>query len=802
MSTTWKLAGGALRKSRRPPAAPRDPHAPEIADAAAPSPAAQARAATASGTPESMEPARTARPHGPPGPLGDPAQDPSPGQLSGPADSLPREGGERPIRVAVVGAGYVAAFHLEALAGIPGVEVVAVCDVDAHRAATLAAQWKVPSSTTSVDELPGLGVDVAHVLVPPDLHLTVSRRLLRLGIGLVVEKPLALRSAEARDLARLAAGEGLPLGVNHNNVYHPAFERLLAHVRAGRIGRVEHVRVCLSVPLAQLESGNFSHWMFRAPRNIVFEQAVHPLSQVHALVGRVRSATATVLGTRELLPGQAFHDRWLLAGRGEQGTAELYLAFGRGFARSTVEVLGSDGAAEVDLGHNLFSWEEKTPWLEFWNSFLAGWRRGGALRRGAAGTLKSYATYTLGLGPREDAYFAGMRRSLEAFYAALRAGSAPPVDADQAAEVLEWCEQMAAGIPGELPREDRLPEPGPARVGEIVVLGGTGFIGRRVISGLLARGLPVSAVVRRAHSLPAELAEPARRGDLRLLRGSLEDREGLRRALAGAKTVVHLATGGGETWEQVHRSMVQGSLAVAETCLADRVSRLIYVSSVAALYAGPDRPGEIEDSLETDPKPHGRNVYSRGKMAAEQALVALHRQRGLPLVIVRPGVVLGEGAPMQHSGLGLWVRDNHCVGWGHGDHPLPVVGVDDVADALVRLATFEGEGLNGKALNLCSRAPLSAREIVEEMRHASGRDLHFHPRPLWLSQVLEIGKWLVKKAGRQTAPFPAFRDLKSRALAPRFTSRTAREVLGWRPVEDREEFLERWVRVHGSDGSS
>jgi hypothetical protein len=88
--------------------------------------------------------------------------------------------------------------------------------------------------------------------------------------------------------------------------------------------------------------------------------------------------------------------------------------------------------------------------------------------------------------------------------------------------------------------------------------------------------------------------------------------------------------------------------------------------------------------------------------------------------------------------------------------------------------------------------------MVEELRRATGRALRFHPRPLWLSQAMEIGKWLVKKAGRRPgATFPSYRDLKSRALVPRFTSRTAREVLGWRPVEDRETVLEQTVRIYG-----
>ncbi|HVS10544.1 MAG TPA: hypothetical protein VMS76_11785, partial [Planctomycetota bacterium] len=78
---------------------------------------------------------------------------------------------------------------------------------------------------------------------------------------------------------------------------------------------------------------------------------------------------------------------------------------------------------------------------------------------------------------------------------------------------------------------------------------------------------------------------------------------------------------------------------------------------------------------------------------------------------------------------------------------------------------------------------------------ASGRALHFHPRPLWLSQALEIGKWLVKLAGRRPGPFPSWRDIKSRRLRARVDSRTARERLGWRPVEDRERFLELAVRA-------
>jgi predicted dehydrogenase/nucleoside-diphosphate-sugar epimerase len=712
------------------------------------------------------------------------------------------------IRAALVGAGYVASFHLEAMAGVPGLEIAAVCDPDLERARALAERWGIPAAVASIGELADLGIDVAHVLTPPDLHVRVTRQLLEAGVGAFVEKPFALSSGEARELAELAEARRVPLGVNHNNLHHPAFVRLLAWVRAGRIGRIEHVRICLSVPLAQLAAGDFSHWMFREPENIVFEQAPHPLSQLHALIGSVREARTTLLGTRELHPGQVFHERWLVAARGERGTAEIYMAFGRPFHRWTLEVLGTDGSAEADLGHNLFSSEEKTPWLDFWNGFLASRRRARSLRRGARENLFGYAFYTLGLRRRADSFFTGMRGSVEAFYASLRAGEAPPDDASRAAEVLEWCEAVAAAArTGEgSPSVSPIGEEGHGidpRPGEVVVLGGTGFIGRRVVDGLLARGVPVTAVVRRTQGLPPFLLDAARDGRLRLVRGSLEDRRSLTEAFRGARTVLHLATGGGDSWEKIERSMVRGSIGAAEEALAQGVERFVYVSSIAALYGGPDcGTSALEDSLDADPRPEARDIYSRGKVEAERALVALHRERGLPLVIARPGVVLGEGTPFQHLGLGLWVRDNHCVGWGSGENPLPLVTADDVAEALVRIALHEGESLHGRALNLCGRPPLSAREVVDQLRRATGRDLHFHPRPLWLSQILEIGKWVVKKAGRRPGTtFPSYRDLKARALVPAFPCRTAREVLGWTPVEDREGLLDRTVRIYADSGA-
>lgn len=695
-------------------------------------------------------------------------------------------------RVALVGAGFIAELHLQVLAAMPEVEVVALCDAVPERARRLASRHGVPHAMADVAQLAALGVQVAHVLVPPEHHVAVARELLERGIAVFVEKPLALSSAEARALTELAAARGLALGVNHNALHHPAFARLLERVRRGEIGAVEHVQVTLSVPLRQLDAGDYSHWMFRRPQNIVFEQAPHPCSQLVELVGRVKELRTSVLGTRELHPGQVFHDRWLLAARAERGTAELYLAFGQPFTRSEIRVLGTDGAAEADLHHALFALERKTAWLDFWNSFLAGWRRGGMLRRSAARGAFQWLRQALGLGRREDAFFAGMRGSIRAFHAALRRGAPPPVGGRHGEAVLEWCEAAVAGL-ADAPAATPLPwSQAPARAGEVVVFGASGFIGRRVVARLRARGVPVTACARRNHALPPEVAEGVRAGDVRLVRADLDDPAALRAAVRGARVVLHLATGGGDTWEAVERAMVQGTLALAEAARAAQVERFVYVSSTAALYLGADAGKSVSDAAGPDPRPAARAPYARGKAVAERELARLHASQGLPLTIVRPAVVVGAGSPFQHSGIGLWVRDNHCVGWGLGRRPVPLVHVDDVADALVAVVVHAGRELDGRALNLAARSRLTAPEIVAELAGATGRDLAFHPRPLWLSQLLEIGKWAVKRVGgRKDATFPSYRDLKSRELAPELACETARDVLGWRPCDDGREILRR-----------
>jgi nucleoside-diphosphate-sugar epimerase len=318
----------------------------------------------------------------------------------------------------------------------------------------------------------------------------------------------------------------------------------------------------------------------------------------------------------------------------------------------------------------------------------------------------------------------------------------------------------------------------------IVVIGGTGFIGSPLVESLVSAGHRVTVIGRQARPVPAGAS---------FVIGEVADRSRMFEVVEGAAAVYHLGTGGGSTWAEFERDFVQGARNVAEACLNAGVRRLVYTSSIAALYLGGRR--RITDEMPADQKPQLRSLYSRGKIAAEAELLRLHEERRLPVVILRPGVVVGRRGILDHGGVGQWPTDIRCIGWGSGRNPLPLVLVDDVVDALV-LALSASE-IDGRALNVVGDVCISAREYVDLCSRESLRDYRFYPRSLPYLQSIEIIKWVLKVFARKAEnPFPSYRDLKSRSFRASFDNTGAKRALGWTPNADLNVFVQQALRTH------
>jgi predicted dehydrogenase/nucleoside-diphosphate-sugar epimerase len=694
----------------------------------------------------------------------------------------------RPTRTALVGSGFIADVHLQVLRGMPGVRVVALCDPARARAERLAAKHRVPAVYQDLEAmLAAGGVDAVHLLVPPALHGPLAERCLRAGLHVLVEKPLVLTSAEVAPLVELATAQRRVLAVNHNQTCHPSLLALQDHLARGRLGRLEHLTLQHHVPLRQLGTGDVGHFMFQTAANIVWEQGVHLFSMVYTLLGECRAARALTGPSRVLGNGVPFVAEWLVALECARGTAVVRMAFGKPWLETTVQAIGSDGAAWLDLARGACWLRRKTRWLDFLDQGLN--LASGALHLGsrAMGSVLGYGLGLFGLRFPDDPFLRSMRAAVQSFHRAVRGQGelAPGLAPAAAAAVLAMCEQTAAAAQASTsppPAPPQPPPPGPPRPGEVLVLGGTGFLGRRCVQQLRAAGRPVSLVVRRPQLLPEEL----RAADLRLFVGDAADPAVLQRACTGAETVLHLATAAGDDPSQVEATMARAVAAAADACRAAGCRRLVYTSSTAALWLG--AAGTIDGSNGPDPLPAQRSAYARGKIAAEAELRA-RRGQGLAITIVRPAIVVGPGGSPEHSGVGLWVRDNHCVGWGRGDLPLPLVLADDCATALV--AALHAPAAADRDYNLAGSVRPTAREYVEALAVRTARDYRFHPMPLRWMWLQEFGKYLVKVAARRPREWPALRDFQSRSFRTELRCDDAVRDLGFRPEAERARFFAR-----------
>ena len=136
------------------------------------------------------------------------------------------------LRVGVVGVGYLGRLHAQKYAAQLDATLVGVADVDADRAAEVAALCQTATLTDYCD-LFGQ-VDCVSIAVPTQLHYTVARDFLTRGIDVLVEKPLTASAAEGRELVEIAERSHCILQVGHLERFNPALRSLTGILTAPR----------------------------------------------------------------------------------------------------------------------------------------------------------------------------------------------------------------------------------------------------------------------------------------------------------------------------------------------------------------------------------------------------------------------------------------------------------------------------------------------------------------------------------------------------------------------------------------
>ncbi len=246
-----------------------------------------------------------------------------------------------PIAIGMIGPRGFGAFCTSAYQDIGLARVVAFAGREAANLAALAATYSVPRTYTDWRELvQDPGVELVHIVTPPDKHAEMAVAALRAGKHVFVEKPLATSNADAQAILRAARDVGKVAGINFVMRYNPLYQVVQTIAQEGWLGPLTHIGF---ENYASDEGLGDDHWFWNpvASGGIFVEHGVHFFDIIGAIAG---SPAKTVLG----------HTWTRNDGTGKEDRVQALVTYANGVEASYYHAFNRPGALERQTAHFAF----------------------------------------------------------------------------------------------------------------------------------------------------------------------------------------------------------------------------------------------------------------------------------------------------------------------------------------------------------------------------------------------------------------------------------------------------------------
>lgn len=272
----------------------------------------------------------------------------------------------------------------------------------------------------------------------------------------------------------------------------------------------------------------------------------------------------------------------------------------------------------------------------------------------------------------------------------------------------------------------------------ILVTGGSGFLGSRLISELVRNGHEVFALARSASS-----DENVRALGATAVRGDLENTERL--SLPALEAVIHAAARfrfAGPR-EPYFRTNATGTRALLEAADASGAKTFVYVSAAGIIMD--DRGSPIRDADETARTyPNSFSGYIASKARGEAAVLAADKP-GFRTIALRPSAIWGPGDAFSR-GIPDAIGSGRFAFVNRGDYPFSTCHVDNVVEAL-RLAL--DNGISGRAYFINDRETTTFRDFIAKLAELQGLSIEKvrsipYRLAFTLGRLMEIGAALVR----------------------------------------------------------
>jgi len=179
------------------------------------------------------------------------------------------------VKVGIIGYGYWGPNLTRNFYELPSAELVAIADLNEERLKQAESKYAQIIAKHNYQELFDLGLDAVVVATPPATHYRIAKDCLEHNLHVLVEKPITLKSQDAKDLVELADAKGLTLMVGHTFEYNSAVHTLKNYIDSGELGEIYY-----------LDAARLNLGLFQRDSNVLWDLAPHDISILLYLMGK------------------------------------------------------------------------------------------------------------------------------------------------------------------------------------------------------------------------------------------------------------------------------------------------------------------------------------------------------------------------------------------------------------------------------------------------------------------------------------------------------------------------------------
>jgi predicted dehydrogenase len=208
----------------------------------------------------------------------------------------------RKVKVGVIGCGSVSGSYLPVMVLSPYIELVSACDLILDRAEQRAKKFNIPNVYPNIDEmLKGPKFDLLVNLTSMPSHYPVNRKGLEAGLNVWSEKPLAVHSADAKELLLIAQKKKVGFWGAPITVLSPQFKFMAETLASGKLGKVKAAHAHYGH-----EGFLWSAWFFQKGGGSLYDLGVYNITSLTGLLGPAKAVvgmTSICTPTRKLTDG-------------------------------------------------------------------------------------------------------------------------------------------------------------------------------------------------------------------------------------------------------------------------------------------------------------------------------------------------------------------------------------------------------------------------------------------------------------------------------------------------------------------